>query len=82
MAKSGRSGTTKEKVEDEEAPHHHHPYAFHVCGPRNFTTLTWRDLLNSSWSVYSFQFPLRIIFFSILAQFRFHFRSSILRLTD
>ncbi|KAF7833498.1 GDSL esterase/lipase [Senna tora] len=48
MAKSGRSGTTKEKVEDEEAPHHHHPYAFHVCGPRNFTTLTWRDLLNSS----------------------------------
>ncbi|KAF7833500.1 GDSL esterase/lipase [Senna tora] len=49
MAKSGRSGTTKEKVEDEEAPHHHHPYAFHVCGPRNFTTLTWRDLLNSSW---------------------------------
>ncbi|XP_028751972.1 GDSL esterase/lipase At4g10955-like [Neltuma alba] len=26
-----------------------HPYAFHVSGPRNLTTLNWRDLINSSW---------------------------------
>ncbi|KAI9092791.1 hypothetical protein K1719_027588 [Acacia pycnantha] len=33
------------KVEEDEA----HPYAFHVSGPRNLTTLNWRDLINSSW---------------------------------
>ncbi|XP_054819785.1 GDSL esterase/lipase At4g10955-like [Prosopis cineraria] len=32
------------KVENEA-----HPYAFHVSGPRNLTTLNWRDLINSSW---------------------------------
>ncbi|KAF7815711.1 GDSL esterase/lipase [Senna tora] len=32
------------KPEDEA-----HPYAFHVSGPRNLTTLNWRDLINSSW---------------------------------
>ncbi|OIW16309.1 hypothetical protein TanjilG_19025 [Lupinus angustifolius] len=26
-----------------------HPYAFHVSGPRNLTTLNWRDLITSSW---------------------------------
>ncbi|CAI8586779.1 unnamed protein product [Vicia faba] len=26
-----------------------HPDAFHVSGPRNFTTLNWRDLITSSW---------------------------------
>ncbi|XP_061356346.1 GDSL esterase/lipase At4g10955-like [Gastrolobium bilobum] len=32
-------------VQEEEA----HPYAFHVSGPRNLTTLNWRDLISSSW---------------------------------
>jgi len=43
----------KEKVvvvekqgEEREA---HHPYAFHVSGPRNLVNLNWRDLINSSW---------------------------------
>ncbi|KAL9241313.1 hypothetical protein vseg_015438 [Gypsophila vaccaria] len=26
-----------------------HPFAFHVSGPRNFTSPTWRDILSSSW---------------------------------
>ncbi|MED6218978.1 hypothetical protein PIB30_031533 [Stylosanthes scabra] len=26
-----------------------HPYAFHVSGPRNLTTLNWKDLINSTW---------------------------------
>ncbi|XP_061369838.1 GDSL esterase/lipase At4g10955-like [Gastrolobium bilobum] len=30
-------------------PHEAHPYAFHVSGPRNLTTLNWRDLISSSW---------------------------------
>lgn len=29
-----------------------HPYAFHVSGPRNLTSLNWRDgLINSRWFV-------------------------------
>ncbi|KAG7537428.1 Alpha/Beta hydrolase fold [Arabidopsis suecica] len=27
----------------------HHPYAFHVSGPRNVASPNWRDLINSSW---------------------------------
>ncbi|KAL3502933.1 hypothetical protein ACH5RR_037382 [Cinchona calisaya] len=27
----------------------HHPYAFHVSGPRNVSTPNWRDLIISSW---------------------------------
>ncbi|ESW13410.1 hypothetical protein PHAVU_008G193600 [Phaseolus vulgaris] len=30
-------------------PPQSHPYAFHVSGPRNFTSLNWRDLIISSW---------------------------------
>ncbi|WVY91678.1 hypothetical protein V8G54_037192 [Vigna mungo] len=30
-------------------PPQSHPYAFHVSGPRNFTSLNWRDLIVSSW---------------------------------
>ncbi|KAL2938800.1 hypothetical protein RDABS01_022249 [Bienertia sinuspersici] len=26
-----------------------HPYAFHVSGPRNLSSPTWRDIINSSW---------------------------------
>lgn len=35
--------------EEEEA----HPYAFHVSGPRNLMNLNWRDLINSSWYVFT-----------------------------
>ncbi|KAK7304999.1 hypothetical protein VNO77_42897 [Canavalia gladiata] len=38
---------TRELVVQEEASSH--PYAFHVSGPRNLTTLNWRDLISSSW---------------------------------
>ncbi|XP_024989454.1 GDSL esterase/lipase At4g10955 [Cynara cardunculus var. scolymus] len=27
----------------------HHPYAFHVSGPRKVSVPNWRDLINSSW---------------------------------
>lgn len=30
-------------------PRETHPDAFHVSGPRNLTTLNWRDLISSSW---------------------------------
>ncbi|CAA7052730.1 unnamed protein product [Microthlaspi erraticum] len=33
-------------VKEEDA---HHPYAFHVSGPRNVASPNWRDLINSSW---------------------------------
>ncbi|XP_057735933.1 GDSL esterase/lipase At4g10955-like [Arachis stenosperma] len=33
------------EVEEEEA----HPYSFHVSGPRNLSTLNWRDLIYSTW---------------------------------
>ncbi|CAN8302375.1 unnamed protein product [Cochlearia groenlandica] len=37
--------TTKTMKEDES----HHPYAFHVSGPRNVASPNWRDLISSSW---------------------------------
>ncbi|XP_054799268.1 GDSL esterase/lipase At4g10955-like [Prosopis cineraria] len=43
MAKAAKRGLDERPQDDA-----HHPYAFHVSGPRNFS-LSWRDLLNSSW---------------------------------
>ncbi|VVB15571.1 unnamed protein product [Arabis nemorensis] len=34
-------------VKEEEETHH--PYAFHVSGPRNVASPNWRDLISSSW---------------------------------
>ncbi|KAF6167527.1 hypothetical protein GIB67_031728 [Kingdonia uniflora] len=34
------------KVEEGEGQH---PYAFHVSGPRNFSSPNWRDVISSSW---------------------------------
>ncbi|KAL2322522.1 hypothetical protein Fmac_026901 [Flemingia macrophylla] len=42
----GKEEGRNEVVQEEEASH---PYAFHVSGPRNLTTLNWRDLISSSW---------------------------------
>ena len=39
------------KEPGEAHDQHHHPYAFHVSGPRNVASPNWRDLINSSWSV-------------------------------
>lgn len=39
--------TPKTVVMNEEDAHH--PYAFHVSGPRNVASPNWRDLINSSW---------------------------------
>ncbi|KAE9614834.1 hypothetical protein Lal_00036135 [Lupinus albus] len=36
-------------VTNQVVPREAHPYAFHVSGPRNLTTLNWRDLITSSW---------------------------------
>ena len=36
---------------NQVVPRESHPYAFHVSGPRKFTSLNWRDLFISSWSV-------------------------------
>lgn len=53
MAKPEAEEITTEVVvvnEQEEAHNqHHHPYAFHVSGPRNVASPNWRDLINSSW---------------------------------
>lgn len=35
-----------EKISTES---NHHPYAFHVSGPRKFASPNWKDLFNSSW---------------------------------
>ncbi|XP_062105734.1 GDSL esterase/lipase At4g10955 [Humulus lupulus] len=45
MAKRGAEEITNEAVQEKEA----HPYAFHVSGPRNVSSLNWRELINSSW---------------------------------
>lgn len=45
-----RNQNLKEKTE-LESEDHHHPYAFHVSGPRNVSSPSWKDLINSSWSV-------------------------------
>ncbi|CAM8958877.1 unnamed protein product [Rhodiola kirilowii] len=37
--------TTEVKGEDDS----HHPYAYHVSGPRNVCSPNWRDLIRSSW---------------------------------
>ncbi|XP_050249386.1 GDSL esterase/lipase At4g10955 [Quercus robur] len=37
------------KEPGEAHDQHHHPYAFHVSGPRNVASPNWRDLINSSW---------------------------------
>ncbi|KAL7589577.1 hypothetical protein Lser_V15G40323 [Lactuca serriola] len=34
---------------DETNSQVHHPYAFHVSGPRKVSAPNWRDLINSSW---------------------------------
>ena len=39
------------KEPEEAHDQHHHPYAFHVSGPRNVAAPNWRELINSSWSV-------------------------------
>ncbi|KAF5765534.1 putative alpha/Beta hydrolase [Helianthus annuus] len=39
---------TETESDDENNPIHH-PYAFHVSGPRKVSAPNWRDLINSSW---------------------------------
>ncbi|KAF8116959.1 hypothetical protein N665_0013s0018 [Sinapis alba] len=41
--------TTPKTVVVKEGDTDHHPYAFHVSGPRNVASPNWRDLINSSW---------------------------------
>ncbi|KAK9085807.1 hypothetical protein Sjap_026218 [Stephania japonica] len=36
-------------TEQEQDSLGHHPYAFHVSGPRKISSPNWRDLINSSW---------------------------------
>ncbi|CAG7892797.1 unnamed protein product [Brassica rapa] len=38
--------TKRMVVKEDDA---HHPYAFHVSGPRNVASPNWRDLISSSW---------------------------------
>ncbi|KAM6573384.1 GDSL esterase/lipase At4g10955 [Cannabis sativa] len=46
MAKRGAEEMINEAVTAEKEAH---PYAFHVSGPRNVSSLNWRELINSSW---------------------------------
>lgn len=39
--------TKRVVVKEDDADHH--PYAFHVSGPRNVASPNWRDLISSSW---------------------------------
>ena len=48
-------------VKEDDADHH--PYAFHVSGPRNVSSPNWRDLINSSWYDSSRSVFLLILFF-------------------
>ncbi|MCL7051205.1 hypothetical protein MKW94_021232 [Papaver nudicaule] len=32
-----------------EEQENHHPYAYHVSGPRNLSSPNWRDIISSSW---------------------------------
>lgn len=59
MAECGSIGgevTTALNLETEKMAKEmsqYHPYAFQASGPRNVSTPSWRDLINSSWLVYS-----------------------------
>ncbi|XP_010442570.1 PREDICTED: GDSL esterase/lipase At4g10955-like [Camelina sativa] len=46
VASSPMTPKTVVMKDDDDA---HHPYAFHVSGPRNVASPNWRDLINSSW---------------------------------
>lgn len=53
MAAATTPTTPKTKrvvVKEDDA---HHPYAFHVSGPRNVASPNWRDLISSSWYDFS-----------------------------
>ncbi|KAI3836202.1 hypothetical protein MKX03_028181, partial [Papaver bracteatum] len=41
--------TIEEKITSEEEKENHHPYAYHVSGPRNISSPNWRDIISSSW---------------------------------
>ncbi|KAK3008417.1 hypothetical protein RJ639_014754 [Escallonia herrerae] len=50
VVKEGQGGNEGEREMEKEGSHrHHHPYAFHVSGPRNVSSPNWRDLISSSW---------------------------------
>lgn len=59
IVKSNSSSEQGEKVvlmeenkeKEEGQGEGHHPYAFHVSGPRNVSSPNWRDLISSSWLV-------------------------------
>lgn len=55
-----------ESVAAKEDDADHHPYAFHVSGPRNVSSPNWRDLINSSWYDSSRSVFLLFLFFWIL----------------
>lgn len=43
------TGEVVSVLQGEENGNNHHPYAFHVSGPRNVSSPNWRDLISSSW---------------------------------
>lgn len=47
-AKGGEGGGQHEGT-SESATVAAHPFDFHVCGPRNFSSPNWRDLIRSTW---------------------------------
>ncbi|KAK9093188.1 hypothetical protein Syun_028099 [Stephania yunnanensis] len=46
---ASRAAAENPTEQEEESRNHHHPYAFHVSGPRKISSPNWRDLINSSW---------------------------------
>lgn len=44
-----KSGAAQDVVAKEIVEAEPHPYAFHVSGPRNLCSPTWRDNISSSW---------------------------------
>lgn len=48
-AADSSSSTTCGVLNDND---NHHPYAFHVSGPRNVSSPNWREIIKSSWYIF------------------------------
>ena len=43
------SAEEREDEAEERKTGEEHPYDFRVCGPRNLSSPTWKDIFSSSW---------------------------------
>ena len=50
---------------NNEDENDHHPYAFHVSGPRNVSSPSWREIIKSSWYLFCFLLYALLISFKL-----------------